>query len=107
MAREARDRSAETTPSRMAETTPPGPPPDYGVHMMHSILEMQRALGGLENAVKNLDNQSKEDGNKLDQIGKDVHAAKVVIGVVGTLIILAAGFLGWAITTYLSAHATH
>jgi hypothetical protein len=103
-AREEKDRGQQTTPSRMAQTTPPVPPPDYGVHMMQSILEIQRSLGGVENAVKNLESTTKGHGDKLDQIGKDVHAAKVTFGVVGAIIVGAAALIGWVVTTYIAAH---
>jgi F0F1-type ATP synthase assembly protein I len=71
---------------------------------MQSILEMQRSLGGVENAVKNLESATKGHGDKLDQIGKDVHAAKVTMGVVGAIIVGAAALIGWIVTTYISAH---
>jgi hypothetical protein len=102
--REERDRSRETTPSRLPDITPPAPAPDYGVHLMQSILEIQRSLGGLEHAVVSLEVRSKEHDSKLDQIGKDVHAAKVTMGVVGAIIVGAAAFIGWIVTTYISAH---
>jgi hypothetical protein len=68
---------------------------------------MQRTLGGVENAIKNLEERTKEHGDKLDHIGKDVHAAKVVVGVVGTFIALAIGFLGWVINELLPYFLSH
>jgi hypothetical protein len=54
---------------------------------------MQATLGGLKEAVDSLKDQSKEHGKELKEIGKDVHAAKVlvkallwIVGVVGALI---------------------
>jgi len=61
-------------------------------------------MGKLTEAVESLKEQSKEHGIHLRQIGNDVHAAKVVVGVVGTLILLSTGFIGWIVTTYIAAH---
>jgi hypothetical protein len=74
-------------------TTPPNPQADYAVHTVQTVLEMQRTLGGVETAVRHLEDRSKEYGAKLEQIGKDVHAAKIV----GAFIVLVAGFLGFVI----------
>jgi len=93
-AREDRERaSREGPPQRFGVTTPPVPQTDYSVYTVQTVLEMQRTLGGVETAIKHLEERSKEHGDKLEQIGKDVHAAKIV----GAFIVLAAGFLGWVI----------
>jgi hypothetical protein len=106
-AREDRERGREAPPQRMAETNPPTVPMvDYSF-TLQAIMEMQKSVGKLTEAVESLKEQTRGHGHKLDQIGKDVHAAKVVIGVVGSLILVAAGFLGWIINTlfqYLSTH---
>ena len=65
-------------------------------------------MGKLSEAVENLKRQSEIRGEKLDSLGKDVHAAKVVISVVGGLIALAVGAL-WvlakaALDFYMAAH---
>ena len=104
-AREEKDRSRDVVPSRLPDVTPPLAAPDYGLHLMQSILEIQRSLGGLEHAVVSLEVRSKEQGDKLDHLVKDVYAAKIVVSVVGALLLLAASFLGWVITTYISAHS--
>jgi hypothetical protein len=106
-AREERQRGRETNPSRFPETTPPVQQADYAVHTVQTVLEMQRTLGGIEKAIKNLEDRSKEYGDKLEGLGKDVNAAKVVVSVVGGLILVAAGCLGWVINAllqYLSSH---
>ena len=84
-AKEARDRNAETTPSRMAETTPPTPTPDYSVHMMQSILEMQRTLGGLSHGLETLTDQVKDNDKKLDRIALVVYAASAIVAILGTI----------------------
>jgi hypothetical protein len=56
-------------------------------------MEIQKAVGKLTEAVESLKTQSQRHDDKLDQIGKDVHAAKIVGGV----IVLVGGLLGWII----------
>ncbi len=68
---------------------------------------MQKTMGKLIEAVDTLKVESKHHGDKLDQIGKDVHAAKVVVSVVGGLIVLVAGFLGWVIYELAPRFASH
>jgi hypothetical protein len=101
--REDRERGRETNPSRFPETTPPVQPADYAVHTVQTVLEMQRTLGGVEKAIKNLEDRSKEYGDKLDNIGKDVHAAKVVGGVIAAIMAV----LGWLLHELLPFLSTH
>jgi hypothetical protein len=67
-------------------------------------MKMQDTMGQLREAVGSLKDQSKQHGEKLDSIGKDVHAAKVVTGIVGTLIVVVGGILAWLVNTYISVH---
>jgi gamma-glutamyl phosphate reductase len=105
--REERERGRETNPSRFPETTPPAQAADYAVHTIQTVLEMQRTLGGVETAIKHLEDRSKEHGDKLDTIGKDVHAAKVAVGVATAIIVGIVAIMGWIVTTYISAHPGH
>jgi len=68
------------------------------------VADIQNRLGRLTEAVETLKEQSKEHGTELRGIGKDLHAAKMV----GGLLVLAASAVGWVIhevVQYLSAHA--
>jgi hypothetical protein len=91
--RGGKEQGQEGPPQRFGATTPPNPQADYAVHTVQTVLEMQRTLGGVETAIKHLQDRSKEYGEKLEQIGKDVHAAKIVGGVLAVV----ATVLGWAI----------
>ena len=98
------DQSA--TPSKFPDIPPPPqafPSGDYS-YILEIVMGMQASVGKLMEAVEALKDQSKEHGSELRQIGKDVHAAKVVASVVGALILLAAGFLGWIVNTYIATH---
>jgi hypothetical protein len=95
------------TPNRIVDTTPPLPSGDYS-YTLEIVMKMQESMGKLSEAVESLKSQSHIHGEKLDLIGKDVHAAKVVISVVGGLIVLAVGAL-WvlaraALDFYIAAH---
>lgn len=107
-AREEKDRSGrEITPPRMADITPPVYPSGDYSYILEIVMGMQNTLGKFSEAIESLKSQSKQQGDKLDQIGKDVHAAKVVMSVVGGLFLLAAAFLGWTINTALQYFLSH
>jgi hypothetical protein len=91
--REERDRTREGPPQKFGDTTPPSPQPDYSAFTVQTVLEMQRTLGSVEKAIAHLEDKSKDYGQKLETIGKDLHAAKIV----GAFIVLVAGFLGFVI----------
>jgi hypothetical protein len=92
--REEKERYRETSPPRSPETTTPSPhATDYAIHTVQTVLEMQRTLGNIETAIKHLEETSKDYGKKLEDIGKDFHAAKIV----GGFIVLVSGFLGFVI----------
>jgi hypothetical protein len=71
--------------------------------VLQMMLDLKGSVEGLKGSVDNLKEQSKEHGQEIKLISKDVHAAKVV----GAFIVLTAGFLGFFIkllVDYLSAH---
>jgi hypothetical protein len=85
-------------------TNPPQqfPTGDYS-YTVELVGQIQNQLGKLTEAVESLKQTTKEQGAELKAVGKDIHAAKVV----GTFLIAAASFLGWAIhelVQYLSVH---
>jgi len=85
----------------------PDADPSGNYSFLEIVMGMHSSIGKLSEAVESLKSQSQRQGDKIDQIGKDVHAAKVVIGVVGALFVLAAGFLGWSINTALQYFLSH
>jgi hypothetical protein len=98
-----REERPPSVPTSFAETTPTLPTGDYS-YVLEIVMRMQESMGRLTEAVSSLKDQSKSHGEKLDSIGKDVHAAKVVISVVGGLIILIGGGIAWLVNTYISTH---
>ena len=97
-------RTAPTTPEEFpVNSSQAYPSGDYS-YILEIVMGMQNSVGKMAEAIQTLKDRSKDHGNELHQIGKDVHAAKVVVGVVGVLIIAGAAFLGWIITTYISAY---
>jgi hypothetical protein len=67
-------------------------------------MGMQGTMGEVKEAVSSLKEQSKRHDDKLDQIGKDVHAAKVTMRVLVGIILAIAGLVAWIVTTYIAAH---
>lgn len=65
--------------------------------LLQAIMEVQRSIGQLTQATTTLADDSKEHSKELKDIGKDLHAAKVV----GTVIGVAGGILGFAIKLLL------
>jgi hypothetical protein len=92
-----------SVPTSFAETTPSLPTGDYS-YVLEIVMRMQESMGRLTEAVSSLKDQSKAHGEKLDSLGKDVHAAKVVIGVVGGLIAIIGAVIAWLVNTYVSTH---
>jgi hypothetical protein len=88
-----------TTPEDFP-TTSPLPSGDYS-YTVEIVMKMQLALGKLTEAIDGPKADSRELRGEVSKLGKDMHAAKVVFGVVGTLIAGAVAFAGWAIKAYL------
>src|SRR5579863_3029315 len=85
-AREDRERSREGPPQRMAETTPPEyPSRDYAFPTLQAVIEMQKTLGQLGQAIHTLTEQVKDNDKKLDKIALVVYSAGAVIAVLGTI----------------------
>jgi hypothetical protein len=79
------------------------PPPDFPVttplssgdySFLEIVMAMQGSIFQLKEAVEGLKANSKSHGEKLESLGKDVHAAKVVVGLVGGFVGLVGIFLG-------------
>ena len=85
----------------------PDADPSGNYSFLEIIMSMQNAMGRLTEAVDTLKTESRHQRDKLEQIGKDVHAAKVVVGLAGALILLAAGAIGWVIYELLPYFASH
>ena len=69
------------------------------------------SLGGSAAAVDTLKTDSKSNRDDLGKISRDIHAAKIVLYVLGGLVTVGAGaitasigFVGWVIKTYLDYH---
>jgi hypothetical protein len=84
----------ESGPPRLPSANPPYPSSDYSF-TLQAVMEMQKILGGLTQAVNTLTEQQKEHGAKLENIGKDVHGARVALKIIATIGIGLATILGW------------
>jgi hypothetical protein len=102
--RDNRERGREEPPQQLAQGPPPQYPSGDYSYVLEIVMRMQDTMGQLREAVGSLKEQSKSHDEKLDKIGKDVHAAKVVIYLFGGLILGAAGFIAWLVNTYIATH---
>ena|ERR1700719_3319309 len=99
--REEKERgSREGPPQRFGETNPQFPGQNYDF-TLQAVFEMQKTVGILTEAVNTLKDQFKHHDEKLDKIGNDVHAAKVVLKIVGAAIVAFFAFCGWMIYEFL------
>ncbi len=75
-----------TTP-RFPETTPPTtyPGSDYSF-TLQTVMELQKTVGQLTQAVNTLTDQQKEQAKKLDGISHKIYAAIVVLLVIGGIL---------------------
>jgi hypothetical protein len=85
---------SESGPPKMPSTNPPYPGSDYSF-TLQAVMEMHKTLGGLTQAVNTLAEQQKEHGIKLENIGKDVHGARVALKIFATIGIGLATIVGW------------
>jgi hypothetical protein len=95
------EKSSESTPKHYAETVPTAFPSYDPSFSLQSILEMQKNLGQLTQAVTTLTEESKKRGDVLDKISHKVYAAEVVIGVVGVILTAMGGGLIYLICKVL------
>ena len=115
-------------PSRLRREESP-PYPEYDVKILQEVLKINDkindSLGETKGAIKTLESELKNQGERLgtaikkleaasqkhgetlEGIGKDVHTAKVMTRVLVGLILAAAGFIGWVVTTYIAAHTSN
>jgi hypothetical protein len=91
-----RESGPPTTPQRFPDTTPSFPSSDYSF-TLQAVMEMQKAVGALTEAVTALQKQSIAHDGKLDGIGQDVHTAKITVRIIGAVLLGAIAFAGWGI----------
>lgn len=78
--------SMDSVPTQLPQTTPQ----DYILSdhsfTLQSMMEMQKVLGQLTQAVTTLTEESKKSSTKLDEISHKIYAAQVTIKVVGGIL---------------------
>lgn len=76
-------------PPRFPETTPPHYPGSDYSFTLQAVLELQKSVGQLQEAVGTLKEQGKQHAEKLDKLNLRIYAATAVLVVLGTIL----GFL--------------
>jgi hypothetical protein len=87
----------ETTPTRFPETTPQVYPGSDYSFTLQAVMEMQKSVGILTEAVNALKQQTAKHDDKLSEIGKDVHTVKTTARVIGVILAGALAFASWGI----------
>ena len=88
-------------------TSPPQPSGDYS-YTVEIVMRMQETIGQMKAAVDGLKAEAGEQRSKLDTIGKDVHSAKVLFAVFGSVLTLVItggiALLGIGLNAYFNFH---
>jgi hypothetical protein len=61
--------------------------------LLPTLMDMQRSLGELTQAMRTLTEQSQDDRKKLDKISHQVYAAVVIVTIIVSLVIGVASFV--------------
>jgi hypothetical protein len=95
---ESRPARDQVTP-RLPETTPPPvvPSGDY-TYTLEIVMNMQLAMGKLMEAVESLKSHSRDHGDKLEEVRRDVHGAKVALRVIAAVAVALSAFVGWILS---------
>ncbi len=100
MTKDVRIEEQNITPGKLADSPPsyPYPAHDYTAFTFQAIMEMQKSIGQLTQAVTTLTEESKRRGETLDRISHKVYAAQVVVVIAGAIL----ASLGGVVTFLLS-----
>lgn len=114
-------------PSQLRREENP-PYPEYDIEILREVLNIRDSVGEttcavktleselknhgeklgsvaeMAQAIKNLETASRKQGLALEEVGKDAHSAKIAIRILVGIMIVAAGAIAWAITTYIGIH---
>jgi hypothetical protein len=97
--KDARMEEQNVIPGKLAETTPPYYPAyDYTAFTFQAIMEIQKSIGQLTQAVTALTEESKKRGETLDHISHKVYAAQVILVIIGVILTS----LGGVVTFFIS-----
>jgi hypothetical protein len=89
--------SAQGPPQHYPETTPQTYPGSDYSFTLQAVMEMQKAVGSLTEAVAALKQQAIQQDTKLGEVAKDVHTVKITARVIGVVLAGAVAFAGWSI----------
>lgn len=95
-------RQVKTTTPEDYPAPSPLPSGDYS-YTVEIVMNMQQTLGGLVEAVHSLKEESKEHRAELKELGKEFHAAKVLVRWLIAIAIGLGGVIGWAVNAYIAA----
>jgi hypothetical protein len=86
MARDERDlRNKESTPPRLAETTPQVYPGQNYDFTLQAVFEMQKTMGQFTQAIQTLTEEAKDSKKTLSRLSHIIYAAAAVLAVLVTV----------------------
>jgi hypothetical protein len=105
MASKGQREAAGIPPTKYPEIPPAQalPSGDFSYNI-EAVMQVQKTLGELTQAVKTLTEEIKEQKSDLKMVSKDVHTWKVTIRVVGLILAGAVAFAGWAISKVVDVY---
>ena len=93
--------AGSTPPTEIPEATPPRyPMADYSF-TLQAIMELQRSVGGLVEAVNALKSRTEKQAEILDKISHRIYAASVVIAIALPILAFLTNLLAPALLTAL------
>ena len=91
--------------------TPIGGGSDYSF-VLPTLMELQREVGKLSQAILTISEHQKAQTTKLEEIGRDMHTGKILMRIISIAAIGLGGLLGWILArawdvilkTYIPGH---
>jgi hypothetical protein len=96
----------DAPPSGFPDVTPPRyPMTDYSF-TLQAVMELQKTIGGLTEAVNTLKTQTERQGTKLDSISHRVYAATVIVMIAVPIVAFLANWFAPSIVAALHLPST-
>lgn len=102
MGKTTREIASEPTQEQLAQTKPLSTPLLDHSFTLQAVMEMQKTLGQLTQAVETLTQESKKNSDKIDKITLQIHGAKIAVYVIAGVLSLVFAFTAFLINKWES-----
>ena len=89
---------AKSTPDQFPVATPPGLQAADHSWVLQTVLELQKSVGGLTQAVATLTEQVRDQGAKLDAVRQEVTTARTFMKTAAWLLGGVVGLIAWFVS---------